>query len=171
MADEETTMSDSEESTTSDSEESAISDYQSALSDEGNDASGPVFSPQFARAVGFPALGKPIRLRIDLQSCKGLPEFKTSSDGFTTRASYYTQFYAIPNGASLSRLSPSCAHAGRKSPRGTVQWDDILYLECFERSIFQIGVVSSTYENLGATYRPVADLLTRSERMCGLHSS
>ncbi|KZV64230.1 hypothetical protein PENSPDRAFT_757392 [Peniophora sp. CONT] len=147
----------------SDSEESTISDYQSAISDEGSGTSGPIFGPQIARAVGFPALGKPVRLRIDLQWCRGLREFETARDGSTTRASSFVRFEAITAQDVNNFVWSSSVQVGTRSHRGTAQWDEILYIECFERCILQIQVFSSTYEYLGEAYRPVSELLTRSE--------
>ncbi|KZV64246.1 hypothetical protein PENSPDRAFT_174268 [Peniophora sp. CONT] len=86
----------------------------------------PVFGPQVAGVAVAHPLGRPILLRIDLQWCRGLPEFEKTHGDFTTRASYTVEFLATP--FENSGVSSSRAQAGGRSPRGTVQWDEILYL-------------------------------------------
>ncbi|KZV68413.1 hypothetical protein PENSPDRAFT_17845 [Peniophora sp. CONT] len=120
-------------------------------------------SPQPAGAVGSGPLGESIRLRIDLVWCRRLPDFETSSDGSTTRMSYQVDFIATTGRDESNRVSSSLAQAGARLPRGRVQWDEILYLECFERSIIRAEIFTSMPRYLGTAYCSAADLLTRSE--------
>ncbi|KZV68418.1 hypothetical protein PENSPDRAFT_653231 [Peniophora sp. CONT] len=165
MPDGESTMSDSEDSTMSDSEEGAMSDHQleSAISDEENDTSGPVFGPQIARAKLPHPLGKKIRLRVDLDGARGLPQMNTSSEGPEIRLSYSVELYSISHNGAYAHEESSTAEEGAKSLRGTVQWNEVLYLECFQLSFVDICVSSPNNDLLLATCVEVGELLKKSE--------
>ncbi|KZV68421.1 hypothetical protein PENSPDRAFT_18548 [Peniophora sp. CONT] len=139
MRDEDIAMSD-EESTTSDSdsEESAMFDYQSAMSDKGNDTPGPIFGPQIARAERPPPPRKRIRLRIDLDGLRGLPQTNTSSKGSDAQPSHSVKLSCTSRNGHFSFVGSSPVWEGVKALRGTVRWNDILYLGCFELSFIQI---------------------------------
>ncbi|KZV64251.1 hypothetical protein PENSPDRAFT_174299 [Peniophora sp. CONT] len=162
MSDEQIAASD-EERTLSDSEESTISDYQSAISDEGN-TSGPVFGPPIARTQLPNPLGKKIRLRIEIEGARGLPQTDTSSEGSDTRSTYHSiSFENTSHGGDTSYVRSSRAREGLKSLRGTVQRNEVLYIECLEFSLITITVSSPKNDIWLVACATVGDLLKNSE--------
>ncbi|KZV64248.1 hypothetical protein PENSPDRAFT_174179 [Peniophora sp. CONT] len=141
-----------------------MSDYQSAISGEGTDTSGPAFGPQLARAELPPPLGKLIQLRLELDGLRGLPKTDTSSKGSNTQSSYYVAFnYTTAHSEASSYVRSSMAQEGIGSLRGTVQWNEVLYLESFELGIISIVIYSSHRHPQHATSVTVGGLLQQSE--------
>ncbi|KZV68412.1 hypothetical protein PENSPDRAFT_17816 [Peniophora sp. CONT] len=121
--------------------------------------SGPVFGPRPARVELPNPLGKSIRLRIELEGCKGLPQAKTLSESFESRPSYVVRFHSMSHGND-SCINSSMVEEGVKSLRGTVQWNEDHYLECFELSFIRLEVHSSDeFLSVFAASIPVAQLL------------
>ncbi|KZV68416.1 hypothetical protein PENSPDRAFT_754143 [Peniophora sp. CONT] len=133
---------------------------------------GHVSDSQITDAVVAYPLGRAIRLRIDLEGCyRGLPEFGRYSERSTPRELYYVHFEASPYENLRSEVYSSQVWQDRASPRGTVQWDEILYLECYERTVLKIELYSD-HRYHGVAFRPVAELLTRSElKLCNRRAS
>ncbi|KZV68430.1 hypothetical protein PENSPDRAFT_18620 [Peniophora sp. CONT] len=157
MADEESMMSDSDEST--------ISDYQSAMSEEGNTPA-PVFGPQIARAELPPPLGKLLQLRIELEGARGLPQTDALSEGSDNRLSYSVEIAGNSSEEHFPSVISSKAQEGVKSLRGTVQWNEVLYTECFELSLIELRIHCSNDLASACKCVTAEQLLEKSECTC-----
>ncbi|VDB88435.1 unnamed protein product [Peniophora sp. CBMAI 1063] len=116
----------------------------------------PVLGPQRAAPRPHP-LGKDIRLRIHLDGCKGLPQPKTSSESSAPRKFKVTIQYTSSTDV-RGDLTSSFASEGRGHRQGTLQWDDTLYLTCFEHSFVRI-LLCDGYYRICERVCPAVDLL------------
>ncbi|KZV64257.1 hypothetical protein PENSPDRAFT_757409 [Peniophora sp. CONT] len=129
---------------------------------------GPIFGPQNAGTKPTHGLGKIIRLRIDLEGCRDLPHSRFIMPGNAdVRPSYRVEFLATGS-KHYSEANSSFTREGKGTFRGTVQWNEVLYLQCFEHSVIQIILLWR--DDYYAKCLPVADLLANSEVTVGSRS-
>ncbi|KZV64255.1 hypothetical protein PENSPDRAFT_656730 [Peniophora sp. CONT] len=123
----------------------------------------PVFGLRAAGAGLLYPLGKRVKLCIDLEGCRGLPQAKALLGDSVLRSSYRVYFQYISPNRFEYPICSSYAEEGKGSLRGTVQWNEVLHLECFERSIIKITMHSPDSNVSYGTCLPVAHLLAEPE--------
>ncbi|VDC01502.1 unnamed protein product [Peniophora sp. CBMAI 1063] len=83
-------------------------------------------------------LGKAIRIRLDLDGCKDLPRPQTTVGNIDTCCLYDVTFEFISSSKGAAIVQSERAYEGRGFLRGTVQWDETFYIDCFELSYIRI---------------------------------
>ncbi|KZV68414.1 hypothetical protein PENSPDRAFT_18116 [Peniophora sp. CONT] len=95
---------------------------------------------------------------------RGLPPIETQPEDSGARPSYYVSFQSTsPGHLCFTSIDSSKAQEGVTVFRGTVHWNEVLYLECFELSYINIRVFSSSNDPRLGTCVTVEELLTQSE--------
>ncbi|KZV68044.1 hypothetical protein PENSPDRAFT_687620 [Peniophora sp. CONT] len=124
--------------------------------------SSPVFGPEIASTELTHPLGKLIRFRINLEGCRCIPWDGILSEGSHTRRKYYVSIAVDPGSDNPDRAQSSLVQEGGRALRGTVQWDEALYLEGRELSYIEV-TVHSPYNHPYRTFLPVSDFLANFE--------
>ncbi|VDB88452.1 unnamed protein product [Peniophora sp. CBMAI 1063] len=109
---------------------------------EMTDSQLPVLGPQRASRPG--SLYKEIHLRIHLDGCKGLPQSRTLSESSASRKFHVGIWYILGRDDGNSVYS-SHVYEGTGCLRGTVQWDETLYITCLEHSLVRIALSEAGY--------------------------
>ncbi|VDC05452.1 unnamed protein product [Peniophora sp. CBMAI 1063] len=116
--------------------------------------------PQIAD-VGNDALGKDMRIRIHVEGCRGLPQLGYGCDQLDDLALFFVRFRTISYYDDIEGETKPVLE-GMKSLRGTVQWNDDLYLDCLEHSLVNIVLCTTLFGeyNVCGACIPVRDLFT-----------
>ncbi|VDB88456.1 unnamed protein product [Peniophora sp. CBMAI 1063] len=121
-----------------------------------SDSSLPVVGPR--RAARPHPLGKDLRLRIHLDGCRGLPQPETSTEGSAPRY-FYVMVWSTSSQDSGDFATSSSVYEGTGYLQGTIRWDEILDITCFERSLVRITLYDDESNKICESGFPAGDLL------------